>query len=391
MKEIYFDNAATTCPSPEVLDFYTRVARDAYGNPSSRHARGGQARTLLSEARVKLQAALGVREGKIVFTAGGTEANNLALLGRAHAKERFARGGRILTTAGEHSSVALPLQMLAREGFEIVEIPTVGGALDMDALRAALSPKVVLVSMMAVNNETGAIYPVAEVAKLVKRTCPDGVLHVDATQAFMKIPFTPKTLGADMVTVSSHKIEGPKGVGALWVSDALVKSKGLSPIVFGGGQEDGLRSGTENVPGICAFAEAARLAKEGFDSRTAAMRAVREYLIAAVAAHPILSGAVVPNLPDAAAPHILSLTVSGFKSETVLNDLSGRGIYVSSGSACASNARNLSAALLAFGKTDAETDATIRLSFSHHNTTDEADAFVSALAEIVTTRAKVRK
>ena len=389
--EIYFDNAATTCPSPEVIDFYARVARDCYGNPSSRHARGTAARALLSEARTTLFAALGTKEGRLVFTAGGTEANNLALLGRAHAKERFARGGRILTTAGEHSSVALPLRALAREGFEVVEISTKGGVIDMDALRAALSPRVVLVSVMAVNNETGAVYPTAEIGRLLHRVCPDGVLHVDATQAFMKIPFTPNTLGADMVTVSSHKIEGPKGVGALWVSDALIKNKGLSPILLGGGQEEGLRSGTENVPGACAFAEASRLAKESFEERTAQMRAVREYLVRAIAAHPVLSTAVTPNLPDAAAPHILSLTVLGFKSETVLNDLSGRGIYVSSGSACASNARNLSEALLAFGKTEAETDATIRLSFSHHNTTDEADAFVSALAEIVQTRAKARK
>ena len=391
MKEIYFDNSATTRPSPEVLDFYLKIADEEYGNPSSRHKRGQTAAACLTEARKKLLAALGAKDGRIIFTAGGTEANNLALFGRAYAKERFARGSRIITTAGEHSSVALPLDALGKAGFEIVRIPTRGGSLDMDALFAALTPKTVLVSMMAVNNETGAVYPTSQVASAMRRLCPDGVLHVDATQAFMKIPMSPKTLGADMVTVSSHKIEGPKGVGALWVSDAIIKNRGLAAMTLGGGQEDGLRSGTENLPGACAFAEAARLAAASFDTRVARITALRAHLLSSLAAHPTLSARVTPNLPEKAAPHIVSLTVNGFKSETVLNDLSGRGIYVSSGSACASHARNLSAALLAFGKSEAETDATIRLSFSHHNTTEEADAFLAALAEITETRAKVRK
>lgn len=391
MKEIYFDNSATTCPSDEVLAVYTRIAREEYGNPSSRHRRGQSAALLLKEARASLLSALGAKEGRLVFTASGTESNNLALFGRAYAKERFARGGRIITTEGEHASVDLPLDALARAGFDIVRIPTRGGALATDALLAALTPKTVLVSMMAVNNETGAVYPTSLVGAAMRRSCPDAVLHVDATQAFMKIPMSPKALGADMVTVSSHKIEGPKGVGALWVSDALIKSRGLAAITLGGGQEEGLRSGTENVPGICAFAEAARLAQSSFDERVSQITDVRAHLLSALALHPILKDAVTANLPEKAAPHILSLTVHGFKSETVQNDLSGRGIYVSSGSACASHARNLSKALLAFGKSEAETDATIRLSFSHHNTKEEADEFLAVLAEIVTTRARMRK
>ena len=390
MKEIYFDNSATTRPSDAALDCYARIAREEYGNPSSRHARGQRAAALLSEARKTLLSALGARDGHILFTAGGTEANNLALFGRAYAKERFAKGGRIITTAGEHASVALPLDALARAGFDVVRIPTVGGMTDMDALREALTPKTVLVSVMAVNNETGAVYPTSAIGALVRRACPDAVLHVDATQAFMKIPMSPKSLGADMVTVSSHKIEGPKGVGALWVSDAVIKNRGLSAVTLGGGQEEGLRSGTENVPAVCAFAEAARLACESFDERIAAIRTVREHLLSSLSCHPVLKDAVTPNLPAVCAPHILSLTVDGFKSETVLNDLSSRGICVSSGSACASNARNLSAALLAFGKSEAQTDATIRVSFSHRNTVEEADALLAALAEIVKTRARMR-
>ena len=390
-KEIYFDNSATTRPSKEVLTHYLRVADEEYGNPSSKHKRGQTARALLTEARKTLLSALGAKDGHVFFTAGGTEANNLALFGRAYAKERFARGCRIITTAGEHASVALPLDALAKAGFDIVHIPTVGGALDTEALLSALSPKTVLISMMAVNNETGAIYPTSLVSAAMRRACPNAVLHVDATQAFMKIPMTPKTLGADMITVSSHKIEGPKGVGALWVSDAVIKNRGLAAVTLGGGQEEGLRSGTENVPAISAFAEAARLALASFDERTQKIREVKGHLLSSLALHPVLADAVTANLPEKAAPHILSLTVEGFKSETVLNDLSGRGIYVSSGSACASHARNLSAALLAFGKSEEETDATIRLSFSHHNTKEEADVFLSALAEIVETRARVRR
>ena len=390
MKEIYFDHSATTRPSEAVLAAYLSAAREDYGNPSSRHRRGQAAAAALSSAKATLLSALGTREGRVILTAGGTEANNLAVFGRAHAKERFRRGGRILTTEGEHASVALSLAALEREGFEVVRIPTRRGVLDLEALRAALSPKVVLLSFLHVNNETGAVYDLKRAIDLAKLASPDALLHADATQSFMKVPFTPKSLGADMITVSSHKIEGVKGVGALWVSDALIKNRGLSPLILGGGQEGGLRSGTENLPGAVAFAEAARLAQLSFATRIAAMREVREHILSRLAEPPFLH-AVTPNLPDGdAAPHILSLTVEGFKSETVLNDLSGRGIYVSSGSACSSHERNLSAALLAFGKTEAEADATVRLSFSHRNTVEEADAFLEALADIIATRARVR-
>lgn len=388
MKEIYLDNSATTRISEEALAEYDRISRTLYGNPSSRHRLGFLAEEALSAARQKLLAALGAREGRIIFTSGGTEGNNLAILGRAHAKARY-RGGRIVTTAGEHSSVSHTLKALSDEGYDIKEVPTEGGAFDMPAFLSLLTPKTVLVTVMAVNNETGALYPLRAIADAVHRACPDAVLHVDATQSFMKVPFTPKSIGADMITVSSHKIEGPKGVGALWVCDAVVKSRALSPLFLGGGQEMGLRSGTENVPGACAFAEAARLAFASFSERYEKMKSLRTYLLDGIAAHPVLSETVVPNLPRAeAAPHIVSLTVKGMKSETVLNDLSGRGIYVSSGSACSSHEKSLSTALLAFGKTADEADSTVRVSVSHRNTEEELDELLSALADIVTTRAK---
>lgn len=387
-REIYLDNSATTRICPEALEKYIAVAQDNYGNPSSRHKRGMLAEAEMRRARENLLAALGAKEGHILFTAGGTEANNLAILGRAHAKARF-QGGRLITTAGEHSSVSHTLAALEAEGFSVFALPTRGGVLDLAALLPLLDKKTVLVSMMAVNNETGALYDLKAAADLVHRSCPDALFHVDATQAFMKFPFTPRSLGADMITLSSHKIEGPKGMGALWISDAVLKSRGLSPLVFGGGQEEGLLSGTENVPGAAAFGEAAKVYAAHLTERSNRMRALRDYLLNGIAADPFLSKAVSPNLPTGkCAPHILSLTVKGLKSETVLNDLSGRGIYVSSGSACSSHDKKISSALLAFGKSEEEADSTIRISLSFRNTEEELDLFLAALTDVCKTRAK---
>lgn len=386
--EIYLDNSATTRICPEALEKYIAVSRENYGNPSSRHRRGMMAEAEMRQARKNLLAALGAKEGRILFTAGGTEANNLAICGRAHAKERF-RGGNLITSAGEHSSVARTLEALRAEGFSVAAVPTAGGVLDIAALASLLTPNTVLVSVMAVNNETGALYDSKAAADLVHRLCPEALFHVDATQSFMKVPFTPKSLGADMITLSSHKIEGPKGMGALWVSDRILQSHGLSPLIFGGGQEAGLLSGTENVPGAAAFGEAARVYAAHLTERGARMRALRDYLLRGLADASFPAGAVSPNLPaGACAPHILSLTVNGMKSETVLNDLSGRGIYVSSGSACSSHDKKLSSALLAFGKSEGEADSTIRISLSFRNTEAELDAFLAALADICRTRAK---
>ncbi len=384
MKEIYFDNSATTRISEEALAEYIRVSTDVYGNPSSRHRLGFLAEEVLTEARRKILSSLGAKDGKIIFTSGGTEGNNLAILGRAHAKSRF-KGGRVITTAGEHSSVSHTLASLRAEGFDTTEIPTRDGLFDFEAFMTALTPKTVLVSVMAVNNETGALYPLKKISDMLHRVCPEALFHVDATQSYMKVPFTPKSIGADMITLSSHKIEGPKGVGALWISDAVLRAKGLSPLLIGGGQEEGLRSGTENVPGAAAFAKAAEVYSASFAQRREKVSALRLYLIERLST---LEG-VSLNLPKGeCAPHILSVTVGGMKSETVLNDLSGKGIYVSSGSACSSHDAHLSSALLAFGKTADEADSTVRVSLSYRNTVQEADAFVEALSETLRTRAK---
>ncbi len=388
MTEVYLDNSATTRVSEEALAEYNRISRELYGNPSSRHRLGFLAENALTDARKTLLCALGARDGKIIFTSGGTEGNNLALFGRAHAKSRYAHG-RIITTEGEHSSVSHTLEALGKEGFDIVSVKTENGVFDMDGFLSFLTPKTILVSVMAVNNETGAAYPLKQISDAMRRCSPEAVLHVDATQSFMKIPFTPKSVGADMITVSSHKIEGPKGVGALWVSDTVIKNRGLSPLIIGGGQEMGLRSGTENVPGACAFAKAAEIARADFSARYEKTASLRARLLDKLSASEVLRGAVFPNIPKGEhAPHIVSLTVSGLKSETVLNDLSGRGIYVSSGSACSSHERALSTALLAFGKSEDEADSTVRVSLSHRNTESDIDALTHALEEIVSSRAK---
>ena len=381
--EIYFDNSATTRISEEALKTYLSVARSEYGNPSSLHGMGKDAETVLKDARQSISKTVGdAAGGTVLFTSGGTEANNLAILGRAHAKPRF-KGKTILTSAGEHASVKMPLAALADEGYRIVEIPTTGGRLDPEAILKLATPDVILASVMLVNNETGALYDVPAVAAALRRSCPDAILHVDATQAYLKVPFSVKTLGCGLLTLSSHKIEGPKGTGALWVDPGVIRNRGLSPILLGGGQETGLRSGTEDPPSCAAFAKAAAVGYSALSERVSRLTELRERLRATLASDPRLSGVRV-NLPPVSAPHIVSLTLPRIKSETMLHALSARGIYVSSGSACSSHGKHGTSALSAFGLSDADADATIRVSFSHRNTVEQVDLFCDALGEEIT-------
>jgi cysteine desulfurase len=258
----------------------------------------------------------------------------------------------------------------------------------MDALEAALTKNTVLVTMLLVNNETGAHYDLKTAARLTHALAPEAVFHADATQAFMKLPLSPKD-GYDLITVSSHKIEGPKGVGALWVSPAVIKNKGLSAQILGGGQENGLRSGTENVAGCAAFGAACDYAKENMAAHTAQLLALQSALLERLAANEALREVKV-NLPPVRAPHIVSLTMPRIKSETMLHFLSGLGIYVSSGSACSSHGRHGSPPLLAFGLEEKEVDCTIRVSFSHRNTVEEIDQFLAALARGVKNLSRIR-
>lgn len=389
-KQIYLDNAATTKIRAEAMAEYVRVSEEIWGNPSSLHSLGNDAERVISNAKQTILYTLGAKDAEVVFTASGTEANNLAITGRALSKERYKKGAKIISAYGEHASVLAPIEELKKQGFKVVSLSTKNGKIDMDELSENLSQDVILVSCMMVNNETGAVYNIPAIARMMKAKCPEAVLHVDATQGYMKIPFTKSAIGADLITVSSHKIEGPKGVGALIIDKDVIKKRGLSAIVFGGGQGAGLRSGTENVPGIAAFAEAARLAYEERASSIEKMEKLRSRLIERLSSDDRLAQ-ISPTLPENHAPHILNLTLPSIKSETMLHYLSSVGIYVSSGSACSSHGAHLSSALTAYGRSSEEADSSIRISFSKNNTQEDVDALADALAQGLERLARIKR
>ena len=380
MSVIYFDNSATTKMSNRALDKLNEIAREHYGNPSSLHALGLDGEKRLSWAREIIAKSLGIlrlSRGEIIFTSGGTESNNIAILGTVFAKKRKGNE-KILTTMGEHASVGEPLAFLEKQGYNIVRVPTKGGTLDLDFIRDN-AQGTILATFMHVNNETGALYNIKSAFEIVKEKSPDAVLHTDCVQSYLKVPFTKKSLGADLISISSHKVNGPKGVGALYVSPEIIKAKKLAPLFLGGGQEEGLRSGTENLYSICAFAEAACEHMENPSWKDEVL-SLREYIVGGVSK---IQGISV-NEPQKSAPHIVSITIKGIRSETALHFLSSKGIYVSSGSACASNSQNkTSTALSGFGLDKNDIDSTIRISLSHENTREEAEALFVALQETV--------
>ena len=385
---IYFDNSATTEIGRVAKDKMIE-AMEAYGNPSSRHKMGLSAREIVDEARNSVGFALGVQRPlaeNLIFTASGSEANNTAILGSLYAKEK-RRFNKVITTDSEHPSVENVMRKIEKDGFEVVRLSTKGGAIDEEELSAALDSNVALVSLMMVNNETGACYDVKKLFSTVKRRCPDAVTHCDAVQGFLKIPFTAKALGADLISISAHKIHGPKGVGALYISPEIIKMKKIVPYIIGGGQEGGYRSGTENVVGIAGFGAAAMTGRADFAKNSAKMTALRDLCEQKA----ILAGAR-PNIPTGGrAPHVLSLTLPSIKSETMLNFLSAKGICISAGSACSSHSRNISSALVGFGISESEADCTIRVSFSEYNTEDEVEELCAALKEGIDSLVRIKK
>ncbi len=391
MKTVYLDNSATTRIRDEALNKYTEVSRTLWGNPSSLHSMGFLAERELDAARTHILDSLGAKKCDVVFTASGSEANNLAILGRAYAKERYKkRRSRIITTEGEHASVNAPLAKLASEGFDVVKLPTKGGVIDKKALCDALSEEVILVSLMLVNNETGALYDVASLCPIIRRSSPDALIHIDATQAYMKLAISRRALDFDMITLSSHKIEGPKGVGALVLDEKIVKTSGISPLVLGGGQEKGLRSGTENVPAIAAFGEAVRLGVCELNESLSYLNGLRGYMIEKLSTDEKFSSVSVTN-PDSHAPHIVNITLPSIKSETMLHFLSSRGVFVSSGSACSSNSQHKESALVAFGRSETEADCSIRISLSKRNTREDIDDFLGALSLGLDSLSRIKK
>ena len=388
MKEIYLDNSATTALSPAAKRAMTE-AMECYGNPSSLHAAGNRSKELLETARREIAATFGVRRpeaGELIFTAGGSEGDNLAVLGTAFAKPR-RRGGRVITTDSEHPGLENAMRVLEKEGFDVVRIPTKNGVLDLDRFAAALNEKTFLVSLMAVNNETGARYDVAHAFEMAKNYRDDIITHTDAVQGYLRMSLCPKTLRADMVTVSAHKVHGPKGVGALYVSPAALKRRDLVPVLQGGGQESGFRSGTENLVGIAGFAAAATEGFAAMRENIASITKLRDMTEGLLADLPLRVNRPIGDR----APHILNLTVPNIRSETILHALSARGIYVSNGSACSSHSAKPSTALTAFGLPAENIASSIRVSFCEYNTEEDVCALAEALHEEIERLVKIHR
>ena len=369
---IYLDNSATTKPCKEAVEAMTNALLDGWANPSALYNFGIDAAYALRTARQKLAAAMGAEPDRVFFTSGGTEADNWAIFGTV---KRFGkRGKHIITTAIEHHAVLNCMKELEAQGYEVTYLqPDSQGQIGLDALKTALRRDTILVSIMMVNNEVGSVMPIGQMAKLTRRVCPDAVFHTDAVQGFLKVPFAAKLLGADLITVSSHKIHGPKGAGALYISPRL---KSFPALLLGGGQEGGYRSGTEGTPAIFGFAAAAAAGNATF--RDDIFRE-KELLNGLVEKLTDLDGVVINGCHEA--PHILSLSVPGVPTQNSINVLQDAGICVSAGSACAKGHR--SHTLTAMGLKPEVMDGSFRVSLCKDTTQEELDTLVEAIRERV--------
>ena len=391
----YLDNSSTTQPSEIAREALLRASL-IWGNPSSTHKMGMEAKRLLEESRKTVARVIGGTPApgdEVVFTATGTEANNISLLGCALSKKRDrANPGTIVISEGEHPSVENPAALLEREGFALVRVPTRGGALDLDYLESALktaSSPVIYSCFMLVNNETGALYDVKAASSLVKRYFPDANTHCDAVQGFLKMKFTPRSLGVDTLTVSAHKINSYRGAAALYVSGNIIKRKNITSPMPGGGQESGLRSGTENLLSIAAFAAAAEDGYKNLAARAEKIKKLRAMLDEELDAKLIPLG-VKPNLPENHTDAILNISLPGIKSETMLNYLSARDICVSAGSACSAHSHKKSAALAAFGVSPRDADCALRISLGDTNTEEDISALSASLADGIRSLQRMR-
>lgn len=371
--EAYLDNSATTQCAKSATELMVQVLRTDYGNPSSLHNRGMEAENYIKEARKQIAKTLKVNEKEIYFTSGGTEGNNLATIGTALANQRA--GKKVITTAIEHPSVGNPYAYLEEQGFEVTYLSVDAyGVVSLEELKKAMSGDTILVSMMHVNNEIGAVEPIEEAARIIKQINPQCVFHVDAIQSYGKYRIFPKRIGVDILTVSGHKIHGPKGSGFLFVKERVK----VKPILLGGGQELGLRSGTENVPAIAGLGQAAVEIYAEFDENIARLRELRRIFIQRVEKIP---GVTINGYKDDRnAPHIVSVSVKGVRSEVLLHALEERNIFVSAGSACSSNKPAVSKTLQAIGLERSLLDSTVRFSFSIH-TTEEEISYASDVME----------
>ena len=374
--EAYFDNSATTRVLDSVKDIVVKTMTEDYGNPAAKHRKGMEAEQYIREARKIIADSMKVQEKEILFTSGGSESNNMALIGTAWANQRT--GKHIISTAIEHPSVYNPLGVLEELGFEVTILPVDhDGHISLKELEEAIRPDTILVSTMYVNNEVGAVEPVEEISRVIKAKNPSALYHVDAIQAYGKYVIRPKKQGIDLLSVSSHKIHGPKGVGFLYIRSGVK----IKPRIYGGGQQAGMRSGTENVPGVAGFGAAVKEMYTDHAEKIQKLIGLKDYMTDRLGE---IEGTVINSKKgEASAPQIVSVSFEGVRSEVLLHALEDKGIYVSSGSACSSNHPGISGTLKGIGVAQKLLDSTIRISFGIFNTKEEVDYTIDVLKELV--------
>lgn len=374
--EAYFDNSATTKALDSVKDIVVKTMTEDYGNPAAKHRKGMEAEQYIRDARKIIADTMKVQEKEILFTSGGSESNNMALIGAAWANQRA--GKHIISTSIEHPSVYNPLGVLEELGFEVTILPVDhDGHISLKELEEAIRPDTILVSTMYVNNEVGAVEPVEEISKIIKAKNPSTLYHVDAIQAYGKYVIRPKKQGIDLLSVSSHKIHGPKGVGFLYIRNGVK----IKPLIYGGGQQAGMRSGTENVPGVAGFGAAAKEMYTNHAEKVQKLIELKDYMTDRLGE---IEGTVINSKKgEASAPQIVSVSFEGVRSEVLLHALEDKGVYVSSGSACSSNHPGISGTLKGIGVAQKLLDSTIRMSFGMFNTKEEVDYTIDVLKELV--------
>jgi hypothetical protein len=374
--DAYFDNSASTKVSKKAIDIMLKTMREDYANSSAKHIKGVDAEKYVKDAAETIAKTLKVKKSEIIFTSGGTESNNMALLGTAMAKKRL--GKHIIISGIEHPAVYMPATVLAEEGFELTVLPVdKTGRVDLEVLKENIREDTILVSIMYVNNEIGAVEPVDEISKIVKSKNANTLFHVDAIQAYTKFKINPKTQGIDMLSASGHKFHGPKGVGFLYINSDVK----INPIIFGGGHQRGMRSGTLNTTGIAGMGVAAKEAYDEFDKRIEKIKSLKNFIMDELEK---IEGAVLnTGRGDNFAPQIISVSFEDIRAEVLLHALEDRGIYVSSGSACSSNHPGISGTLQAVGIREDLLDATIRISLSELNNMEEAKYLIDNLNELL--------
>lgn len=376
--ECYLDNSATTRAFDDVAQLVADTMTKEYGNPSSMHHYGKVAEDIVKKAKKQIAATLHCNEKEILFTSGGTESDNMALIGTARSREKEV-GRHLITSSIEHPAILETMKYLEKQGFEVTYLPVdKNGQVSVEDLKNAIRPDTILVSIMLVNNEIGALMPIEECGKVIKQVNPKTYFHVDAVQGYGKFHINPSKMGIDLMSVSGHKIHGPKGTGFLYVKNGVR----IVPINYGGGQQQGMRSGTENVPGIAGLGRAAEEIYENLDSHVATMRELKSYFIKTVCDKlPDIS--VNGKTDNDCAPHIISLSIKGVRAEVLLHALEDKDIYVSAGSACSTNRPHVSDTLKSIGLDTELLDSTLRFSMSVFTTKEEIDQAIEALEAVV--------